>query len=215
MVFKIMCSIIGSFSSETFKELLELNKSRGSFSYSLTVLNPFTNNAVTTKGFGDFDLSLLDDITPNSYLLGHCQAPTNGLHKLVERIHPYVNADGIKLLHNGIIKSKNMKILNEKMGTNYEWDTQALAEYIIPDLIPRLSDIEGSFACVLVEPHTFVKVFRNAIAPLFTDGKGNLSSTKFEPSVSIKENTFYVLSFATKSFMPVGEFINTHNPYYF
>ena len=210
-----MCSIIGSFSVDKFKELLALNHSRGSFSYSLTILDPHADTSITTKDFGEFDLSLLDNIPMDSYLLGHCQAPTNGLHKLVERIHPYITADDIKILHNGIIKSKNMKILNEKMGTNYEWDTQALAEYIIPDLIPRLADIEGSFACALIKPHTFVKVFRNAIAPLFTDGKGNLSSTKFESSFAIKENTFYVLSFAIKDFMKVGEFINTHNPYYF
>jgi hypothetical protein len=210
-----MCSIVGSFSVEKFKELLELNKSRGSFSYSLTVIDSYKNKSTTTKDFGDFDLSLLDNIPKGAYLLGHCQAPTNGLHKLVERIHPYVMKNGSKILHNGIIKTKSMKILNEKMGTNYEWDTQALAEYISSDLISRLADIEGSFACVLIEDNTFVEVFRNAIAPLFTDDNGNLSSTKFKSSISIKENTFYLLSFVTKSFLPIGTFINTHNPYYF
>lgn len=210
-----MCSIIGSFSVDTFKELLILNKSRGSFSYSLTIIDPHTDNSTTHKDFGDFDLSLLEDTPAGSYLLGHCQAPTNGLHKIAGRIHPYIMEDGSKLLHNGIIKSKNISFINEQLDTNYEWDTQALAEYTIPALTTKLPDIEGSFACALINERSRLKIFRNMIAPLFINPQGDLSSTKFETSMSIKENTFYALSFREKCFIPIGNFVNTHNPYYF
>ena len=214
-----MCSIVGSFSVDVFKDLLVLNRSRGSFSHSLTILDIYNNITTTHKGFGEFDLSLLDNIPDGAYLLGHCQAPTNGLVKLVERIHPYEWC-GYKLLHNGIIKTKGLKYLNDQMRTNYEWDTQALAEYIITSdqaeiAAERLADIEGSFACALVNQRGRLLVFRNAIAPLFTDGFGNLSSTKFDNSTSLDPNVFYDLFYLIQEFIPVGEFPNTHNPYYF
>ena len=84
-----MCSIIGSFSKEKFKELVELNQHRGDFSYSLLVLDPISSKALQKKqGFGKFPVDIIDDAMDNKYYLGHTQAPTNGLIEDSSKIHP-------------------------------------------------------------------------------------------------------------------------------
>jgi glucosamine 6-phosphate synthetase-like amidotransferase/phosphosugar isomerase protein len=205
-----MCSIIGSYSKEKFIELVKLNEYRGSFSYSVTAYNEKQSN--TWKDFGLFNKDVLDNITDGDYILGHCQAPTNGLIRDVNRIHPYIN-DSIKILHNGIIKKHDVDRINESLGKDYEWDTQALGEYIKNDF-NNLSDVEGSFACGLIKGNDLF-VFRNAISPLYVDCNSNISSTKFAESAMIDYNTIYKLNNLTCVFEKVTAFNNTHNPYYF
>ena len=205
-----MCSIIGSYSKDKFLELVKLNEYRGSFSYSLTVYNE--NDSNTWKDFGLFNKDVLDNVRDGDFILGHCQAPTNGLVRDYNRIHPYIN-DSIKLLHNGIIKKNDVDRINELLNTNYEWDTQALGEYIKNDF-DRLSDVEGSFACCLIKDNKLF-IFRNAISPLYVDRNANISSTKFKESNMIEFNTIYQLDHLSHSFDGCSNFNNTHNPYYF
>lgn len=203
-----MCSIVGSYNKEIFKDLLKLNRYRGSFSHSLTLFQQ--DRCLVFKGFGDFNLDLLDNVQDGDYILGHCQAPTNGLVKEYERIHPFVT-DDFKLLHNGIIKKQEVDRLNGILNTNFVWDTQLLGTYIKDDF-NKLSNIEGSFACGCITDNKLF-IFRNAIAPLYLDNESNISSTKFDGSNMIEFNNIYQL--IDKKFVVVDKFNNTHNPYYF
>jgi glucosamine 6-phosphate synthetase-like amidotransferase/phosphosugar isomerase protein len=202
-----MCSIIGSYNKDKFIELLNLNRYRGSFSHSLTLYNE--HEVRTFKDFGDFNLELLDHINDGDYLLGHCQAPTGGLVKEYSRIHPYVSED-FKLLHNGIIKTEALAQINKLLNSEYLWDTQALGE-LIKDDFSKLSDIEGSFACVCIKDNE-IYMFRNAISPLYING-ANISSTKFADSKMIDHNNVFKLS--NNEFILHDIFHNQHNPYYF
>jgi|694.fasta_scaffold00062_19 glucosamine 6-phosphate synthetase-like amidotransferase/phosphosugar isomerase protein len=204
-----MCSIIGSYNKDKFIELLELNRYRGAFSHSLTLYRP-EGTTLTFKGFGDFNLKLLDNVQTDDYILGHCQAPTGGLVKSFDRIHPYVN-NTIKLLHNGIIKTQEVQRINEIINSKHQWDTQLLGEYISEDF-NKLSDIEGSFACVCIKNNKLY-MFRNAISPLYQDIYCNISSTKFDDSEMIDNNVIYQLR--EIHYFRVDSFNNTHNPYYF
>lgn len=204
-----MCSIVGSYSKTKFLELIKLNTYRGAFSHSLTIIKQ--DGYSITKDFGPFneDLLNMDYYEEGDYILGHCQAPTNGLVKEYDRIHPYQGE--LTLLHNGIIKDAEVTRINTGLGKDYVWDTQALAEYIKDDF-KKLSEIEGSFACVCIKNNE-VFVFRNAISPLYADSECNLSSTKFAGSEMIMNNSIYKLQ--NKTFNIVDTFNNTHNPYYF
>jgi hypothetical protein len=59
-------------------------------------------------------------------------------------------------------------------------------------------------------------MFRNEISPLFYNEQGDISSTKFENSISLDANK--VLTFDPLSdnmFNVVAEFTTKENPYYF
>jgi glucosamine 6-phosphate synthetase-like amidotransferase/phosphosugar isomerase protein len=204
-----MCSIVGSYSKTKFIELIKLNTYRGAFSHSLTIIKQGSYDIV--KDFGPFNEDLLNTeyYEEGDYLLGHCQAPTNGLVQDYDRIHPYQGK--LILLHNGIIKDAEVDRINAELGNDYVWDTQALAEYIQDDFT-KLSDIEGSFACGCIKNNELF-VFRNAISPLYRDVDSNISSTKFAGSEMIMNNSIYKLD--NKTFNIVETFNNKHNPYYF
>ena len=206
-----MCSIVGSYSKTKFLELIKLNTYRGAFSHSLTIIKP--DRYEVYKGFGPFnnDLFNTEFYEEGDYILGHCQAPTNGLVQEFDRIHPYQGK--VALLHNGIIKDAEVGRINCELGTEYIWDTQALAEYIQDDFT-KLSEIEGSFACGCIKGNELF-VFRNAISPLYMDSEANLSSTKFLNSNMVENNAIYQLDIKNKVYNKVSEFNNTHNPYYF
>lgn len=203
-----MCSIIGSYNKDTFLELLKLNEYRGSFSHSLMVLSK--DNTIINKALGPFNKSLLDGVNDGNYMLAHCQAPTNGLVKDIDRVHPCSIGD-MHMLHNGIIKAGDVAKINNQINSNYTWDTQALCMYIKDDF-DKLSNIEGSFACACVKDNKLY-IFRNAISPLYIDSIGNISSTKFVNSVMIEHNTIFLMQDGV--FVEHSKFNNTHNPYYF
>lgn len=157
-------------------------------------------------------------------MLGHCQAPTGGLVENPEHIHPYVSGP-FKLLHNGIIKPQTMEMINKELGTEYGWDTQALLEfttkgghdklYLPPGFTNALADIDGSFACCLLQGTDHIYFFRNSVAPLFIDDGLNISSTGFKGAQSIMFNTIFQLNLFNKTYEEVTTFNNKHDPFYF
>jgi glucosamine 6-phosphate synthetase-like amidotransferase/phosphosugar isomerase protein len=210
-----MCSIVGSFDRQMFEDLIKLNETRGSFSHSFTVINPDDHTMSTVKNWGPFGFSLLNGVTPGHYMLGHCQAPTGGMIKDEARIHPYVT-NGIRLLHNGIIMPSSMKLINTELNAEYTWDTQAICEYMMISgtIDPnRLNSIEGSFACVVIDDDANIKIFRNAIAPLFYDSNINISSTAFNGSLSTISNMVYKLDIVNSVMHRESLFNNTYNPF--
>jgi hypothetical protein len=109
------------------------------------------------------------------------------------------------LWHNGIIKQKNLS-----EGT---WDTQWLLEQILNYGWSALSRVDGTFACIMYNSGELF-VFRNEISPLFIDDRFNISSTKYEGSVSLTPNRVWKLNFETKYLDVVAYFETKENPYY-
>jgi glutamine phosphoribosylpyrophosphate amidotransferase len=197
-----MCGIIATKSITKLIELIKLNQQRGSFSHSLTVLaynEDYTKLSThfIYRQFGEFNFKLFDDIIKNNkniknlYFIAHVQAPTGGLIKDKERIHPSNIFNKQYLYHNGILKSKyvnNYKILlNEN-----EWDTSILNNNIYMFGFDHLSEVKGSFACILLKDDDLY-VFRNNNSILYFDNNLNFSSVKFENSFELESGEVFKL----------------------
>lgn len=202
-----MCAIIGSFSLEKLNELADLNAYRGSFSHSLMVIDRSNNIISIEKGFGVLDFSNYPQ-SKSCYYLAHIQAPTNGLVEDVNRIHPYRDHTGNLLYHNGIIKASFLA----EFGFS-GWDTQMLGDSIEFDY-SALSDIDGSFSCVKVYPGKAIHLFRNSTSPLFIDNELNISSTKFDKSITTPYNKVLQMNLHNESLNGIEEFDNVNEPYY-
>ncbi len=208
-----MCSLIGSFSIDTYKELYELNAYRGTLTSSFTVIDE-DSEIVTLNRFNNpermfevIDNTLFHGDT-GCYFLGHSQAPTTS----ASGVHPAEIAETL-LWHNGIIKETEIKRWNEKLGTDFVWDTELLLNIINIYGHTGLSDVDGTFACVLSHDKNFF-VFRNAIAPLFYDDQLNISSTKFKGSKPVPPHKVFRLNLETRSLEDTQHnFTTKNNPY--
>lgn len=201
-----MCAITGSFSKDKLQELYKLNSYRGESSYSLgsfVCTKPSILQYVYKhegKMPDDYISTAFED-NNKTYFIAHSQAPTTDTHN----IHPAVNGNAM-LWHNGIIKQKEIA-----PGT---WDTAWLLEKIINYGWSSLSDVDGTFACVLYYGNELF-AFRNEISPLFVDSNLNISSTKFDGSMSLNPNIVYKLNLEHEFYEPVAYFETKENPYYF
>lgn len=204
-----MCSIVGSRSKQQLAELAQLNEYRGTHSHSLFVFNDENEIIYSHRGFGKLVVS--DHPIVGAYYIAHQQAPTTDA-RTKEAIHP-ANVDGALLWHNGIIKADDVKRLQELYNTDVQWDTSLLLVHYMET--SNLSDIDGTFACVMWKDYEF-RIFRNEISPLFGNGQGDISSTKFEGSQPIPPNK--VLAFRPQSnnmFDVLSVFTTKENPYFF
>lgn len=202
-----MCGIFASADKDMLLKLAALNQYRGSHSFS--AYNLGTRELV--REFGEFDASKL---TFGEYFICHVQAPTTAERGL-DAVHPAQSAGGALLWHNGIIKDFEVKRLQQAHNTDIAWDTRlVLFELMANNWTKRLSTINGSFACVLVEGSNMY-VFRNEISPLFYDDDMNFSSVKFEGSRMLDPNIMYKVSTALKRMSAVVKFTTFENPYFF
>lgn len=199
-----MCSIIGSFNKDKLKELYDLNAYRGTLSYSLTTFECKADVRLGTlfQDKGEMPKHLIDNHPNinNCYIVAHSQAPTTES----KNIHPAVYGDSL-LWHNGIVKQKELSA-----GT---WDTVWLLENVLNYDWGWLSNVDGTFACVMYRQGELY-TFRNEISPLFIDNELNISSTKFEESESIKPNVVFKIDLQNKKLLPVAYFTTKENPYY-
>ena len=184
-----MCSLIGSFSAEKFKELIDINQFRGTFSYSY--FN--ANTAKIQKDFGTYNYSIIE---PDGFKIGHVQAPTGGLIKDINRIHP-TEIQGSLLWHNGIITSQGIKKLQNQYNKDTTFDTFLLHNAIVNDGFEVLSEIEGLFTCVFYFENNYY-IFRSKHGKLYIDDDLNFSSEKFENSKCINFDVIYKLDFNEK-----------------
>jgi hypothetical protein len=202
-----MCSIIASFNKQKIKDLVILNHHRGNFSYSIGVFD--TDNYSFTqiiKEFGVFDITKLDQIeeTSNSYIVCHIQAPTGGLIKDEDRIHP-TKINDTYLWHNGIITNAGVQYIQNLSGSIDTFDTALLHEFLDFNQFSDLSNIEGLFSCLFIE-HREVFLFRTKHGKLFIDADLTISSERFENSKCINYDTVYSVSFKEKSLIIVDTF---------
>jgi len=213
-----MCAIFGSFNSDKFNELYDLNSYRGSITNSKALFQG--NKLISLERSSDpFEKTNYGNYL---YCLGHSQAPTgqfSDIHpaelKLADenRVHPISRC---LLWHNGLIKDHAIKYLKEKYKITDTWDTSILNILIYELGSQVLSDIDGSFACVFYDAHyNKLNIFRNEICPLFIDDDLNLSSTKFENSSQIDPNVFYDLDLYNKTLTKTNKtFTTKNNPYF-
>ena len=200
-----MFAITGSLYKEKLKDLYTLNAYRGELNYSLATFKPYNGKVEFQTLFqdsGKMPDTLIDGIPSKEgdFIIAHSQAPTTDSNN----IHPAVHGDAM-LWHNGIIKQNKLS-----PGT---WDTVWLLEQIIDYGWSSLSRIDGTFACIMYMSGSLY-VFRNEISPLFIDDRFNISSTKFEGSVSLTPNRVWKLNFETKYLDVVAYFETMENPYY-
>lgn len=213
-----MCSIVIGTSTYDVRDLVELNKSRGSHSYSLYYINQYTMDAIhMEKSLGKLDPNIIE-IPEGHFAVIHQQAPTTQA-KDISSVHPST-IDTTHLWHNGIIKAETCKQIREKLGVDDVWDTSLLHQVIVDhDRHVALDDIDGSFACAMYDEGQGLYIFRNEIAPFYTDNH-SLSSTQFEGSKPLIPNFVYGVRFPSLaegilSFTQVDEFKTKINPYYF
>lgn len=204
-----MCSIIGSFNKEKFKELVKLNQFRGNFSYSLTILDTINLQIKSQiKNFGQFPINKLDELRIEStdYIIGHVQAPTGGMVQDSNRIHP-TNVQNSYLWHNGIITNRGIKYLHSIFGTDTNFDTELLNRFIY-SIAERdwneLSGIEGLFSCLYL--HKQLQIFRTKHGKLYIDEELSISSERFDNSKCINYDTIYNFDFINKKVNIIGNF---------
>jgi hypothetical protein len=196
-----MCSIIASFSSNKLKDLYTLNSYRGSLSYSFAYFTlweeEFTMQELV-RGKGVAPDFLFND--KSYFTVCHSQAPTTQ----ASNIHPAVYR-GSYLWHNGIVKQKTL--------VPGQWDTIWLLQKIKEQGWDSLSEIDGTFACILYN-NDGLYVFRNEISPMYYDSQMNFSSTKFENSQSLIPNHVFKIDLAQRKLISIHEFKTFENPYF-
>jgi hypothetical protein len=197
-----MCSIISASDLEMGKHLIELNQFRGSFSYSFTTIDKGRPTA-QIKDFGEFPLDILETFR-NERFIAHVQAPTGGLIKDVDRIHP-VQDDINMLWHNGLLTPKGVKYLQDLLKTDEDFDTRLLFNAIEKYGFDILNEIEGLFSCLYLKDGK-VYLFRTKHGKLYVDEDMNISSERFEGSKCINADTIYEINFEDKSIKEVGKF---------
>ena len=202
-----MCGIFISSIKDTFIELGASNSNRGSYSYSITdcALGGGINSI--HQGLGVLDETKI----PGEFgiLIGHVQAPTSSDGFNPENIHP-AKYENSYLWHNGMILPPGMDVLKTSLNKELNWDTKLLVEYI--EKGNDLSDIEGSFACVLLNEKGLF-IFRNQLSPLFYRGL-NFSSVPFEGSKMIPPGVIYKIT--NNGIVETEKTFSTkNNPYFF
>lgn len=205
-----MCSIIGSFDKDTVVRLCELNAYRGQHSHSISYYNSEDNYfSEIHRSLGPIDYNNID-IPENAYCVVHMQAPTTD-SKSINNIHPAMLGGDI-LWHNGIIKEKEIKRLQEIYSEANDWDTYILLKHMMSEGTPE--GIDGSFSCLYYDSYRMY-LFRNEISPMFIDDDFNISSTKFKNSSPTQPNSLLLFEPAFKRLVPVLNFNTVENPYYF
>jgi len=207
-----MCAIVGSFNTDTLKELVKLNSYRGQHSHSFSLYNPTSKIfIVTAQELGPIKESKIN-IPEGWYGIVHVQAPTTD-NKSIDSIHPATFTND-HLWHNGILKTNQIKKLHEKHSWLKDWDTLLLMHEIINDGWDALNDIDGTFSCLMHKGKQLF-LFRNEISPMFYDSELNISSTRFEGSNPTDANKVLLMRLDSKLLDPVAEFRTVENPYYF
>jgi len=207
-----MCSIVGSFNTERVIELAKLNEYRGTHSHSICYIHRYTMEIThLQRSLGPLDY-LEIDVPPDNYCIVHQQAPTTD-NKDLSNIHP-AQINNKLLWHNGIVKDREIKRLQDYLECSSTWDTKLILRQLVDYDTPE--NIDGTFSCVYVDDY-YIIVFRNEISPLYYDSDLTISSTKFDNSISLPPNKMFYLqtSLCDESLITIREFNTVENPYYF
>lgn len=220
-----MCGIVASRDKLKLLELIDANKSRGSNSWSLTVidLNDMSLKAIFKEKQnikkGQIKRLISQINCDNPYYIIHMQAQTTNS----TRVHPATN-DNYMLWHNGIIKDKDIKRLQESQKDNEEWDTQLILNEIYKYYKPgsdfnhhianSIANINGGIAAILWTGEN-IYIFRNSTSILYTNILGDLSSVNYYNEMTeVKRNSVYEMN-KDCDFIYKESFKSIDNAYYF
>lgn len=195
-----MCGICASLNKDKFIELMKLNSYRGNFSYSVMIFDyTYKRILYLNKSLSEFDENIIKDLNyENVYYIGHQQSPTGGLIKDYERIHPSIlnnDCNTSYLYHNGLLKTDYLR----KFNYESKWDTELIHKFVRNGDFNQLGNIQGSFSCLFIDKDKNIKLFRNALSPMFIDKNLNISSVKFKGCEKTKYNRIYDIDFENKS----------------
>jgi hypothetical protein len=211
-----MCGISASFNLNKLTKIIKLNNYRGSFSYSFLVYDTKENNIVALhRSFEDCRYKLINHykkINNNDYYyISHCQAPTSGLIRKFENIHPAEYQNNY-LYHNGMLSEisiQALSIINNKLS----WDTNLLLRCIINSDFNDLHTIEGSYAAVLITPFNGIKIFRNSNSIIYYDNDLSLSSSQYKSMKILEVNKIFSLDFTNKKLKFWSKFNSPDNSF--
>ena len=215
-----MCGIAGSTNSKRAFKLYQSNLIRGSYSTGLMTVGGWGQNHIeVSKTLGTFnhhEPEFPEYSTPIQYTLYHSRGPTvetkqfNPAHN-----HPFQYKNWI-VAHNGIVS--NFEKLAKEHFLEEDF-TGATDSCIIPRLIHKfsltagLSKIEGTFAIwAYDEVYNTIYLARNSCTLYANTDTGDFSSTEFEDSKLLEENTVYTLSNGKLVELPVR--IESKSPYF-
>ena len=196
-----MCSIIGTTDKDQLIELYDLNAYRGQLTFSLAGFNKDCKLLHIEKHQGKISKEFIEEFPDCYYYVGHQQAPTTE-HS---NIHP-AEINNSLLWHNGIVKQRGFDV--------NQWDTQWILSNIEHSGLEFLSEIDGTFACVLYRDENLY-IFRNEISPLFVSDSLSISSTKTNNLHSLAPNTLFKINLHRMVLEEEFKFSTKDNPYYF
>src|SRR5690606_16168232 len=112
-----MCSITAGFDTDEVRELVELNKTRGTHSHSIFYISVDTYTLIDgVRAMGEININDID-IPENTFCIIHQQAPTTDA-KDITSVHPsFLRGEGYTdsyLWHNGIIKQNCVESLKQR-----------------------------------------------------------------------------------------------------
>lgn len=200
-----MCSIIGSFDGKVLKKLIRLNQFRGNFSHSYTEIITDNNQLnAQVQAFGEFNYNIIDTDIEEIYKIAHTQAPTGGMIKDIERVHPISSGNNM-LWHNGLITPRGIEYLQNILCTNETFDTKLLLDAVEKEGFGVLNFIEGLFSCIYLKDGRLY-MFRTKHGKLFIDDDFSISSERFEGSKCINADTVYEFMPKEKHLLVVDKF---------
>lgn len=204
-----MCGIAGSFDVDQLNRLALLNTKRGNRRHTLTLVDPESLSFTTFRSDQPYDGSILKHMKKGQYGIIHVQAPTT-THG---GTHPATYWD-YGLIHNGLLKPKYMRSVDHDTS----WDTEWLLRELVDNDSEQnhftnvLSEVDGSFSCVLLKQQSYIWLFRNSIAPMYINDL-DFSSIEVEGFKETQSDTVYRLDISEGYCFPVSRFDNKEEPY--
>ena len=215
-----MCGIAGSFNKERAFELYKSNLNRGYYSSGAIITADYRHHRLF-KSIGCFNEPIqwpspADNFPGICYYLYHSRGPTVET-KSYEEInnHPFYYNQWV-VSHNGIV-SNFVKLAKEHFPE--EDFTGTTDSCIIPRLLYKfgiingLSKLEGTFAVWAYNTKLDTLFISRNSSTLYANIKtGDFSSTAFEGSIMLEENSIYTLSDGKLIELPVK--IESKSPYF-
>jgi glucosamine 6-phosphate synthetase-like amidotransferase/phosphosugar isomerase protein len=211
-----MCGIFGAVKQESFLDLYDLNRKRGTFSTSLVIFTSTSdlvlhrwNGSISVKDAKKaLDESIKDQKIQPYFYLGHTQAPTSSKRTFSkETAHPFVYENWV-VAHNGVLTNFE----NIKKEFNPKW-SNPVDSSIIPYMLhlveasgegefdpPQvqtsvLSQLEGTFGLWIANTNTRKINLARCGSTLFANMIENeFSSVKFKGSETLDEGIIYEIT---------------------
>jgi len=206
-----MCGIFGSNDRERFLTLYELNKQRGTFATSISVVLENGDLPVmkwqgspAVKTVED-QLKIIDKESKATAFLGHTQAPTSAKREYSKTTsHPF-NTEGWTVAHNGVLTNFEEIKINMLPKWKNPVDSSTIPAIInslckegkdpLDALSKGLSLLEGTFGLWIYSSIDLRIYIARCGSTLFANLLSNdFSSTKFKNSEALEEGYIYQLT---------------------